>query len=343
MPNAQIPLQRESAQAGRPSPKVAHERIRRLSELNPWMSGGYILFLWIAIGAAAFVCIRHWHPVLYLVTVAFIGARQHDLGTMIHEATHFRLARNRRANEWFGEALTWPFLILSLRDYRTNHLLHHNYLNSERDPDWVSKQNEDWQFPLPPMRVWILFFKDLIGVGLVNTLVRTRQFPKLESGDRDPPQERAMFFARITFIVLAAAAIWHFNGWKTVLLFWIVPFVTWLQLCLHLRSIAEHFALDPTREGFDTRTVLPNALDRMFVLSNATSLHGEHHFFPSVPFYRLSALHLEIEDDDAYRQRIEVSRGYWDVVKACWKGHQRIAAASRLNPSTPLGRASGKG
>ena len=40
-----------------------------------------------------------------IIAIAFIGARQHDLATMIHEATHYRLARNRRVNEWLGEAL----------------------------------------------------------------------------------------------------------------------------------------------------------------------------------------------------------------------------------------------
>ena len=81
--------------------------VQNLSCLAPWISHTYIVLQFVLVVSAALLCHAAWHPLLYLLVVAFIGARQHDLATMVHEAVHYRLSSNPRVNDWLGEALTW--------------------------------------------------------------------------------------------------------------------------------------------------------------------------------------------------------------------------------------------
>ena len=86
---------------------------------------------------------------MYLLTVAFIGARQHALLILMHDGVHYRLFRDRRLNDWTAEIiLAWPNLI-SARAYRRNHFAHHRYLNTAQDPDWARRQGDlSWVFPM---------------------------------------------------------------------------------------------------------------------------------------------------------------------------------------------------
>ena len=218
-------------------------------------------------------------------------------------------------------------MILSFPRYRENHLLHHRNLNTDRDPDWVFKQNDEWRFPMSRADLLKLFLKDLLGFGLVVTITRASRLPR-PSG-RPARDARMMLIARVFVTMTALAAILWLGLGIAVLLYWVVPFATWLQLCLRIRSIAEHYALDPSRGNVQTRTVSLSFIDRVFVLSNATSFHGEHHFYPGVPFYQLRALHHELVDRADYTRSVEVTEGYWGVVKACCRPRDESDLAAR--------------
>ena len=43
--------------------------------------------------------------------------------------------------------------------------------------------------------------------------------------------------------------------------------------------------------------------------------HIEHHFFPSVPFYRLPELHALLMSKPGYREGAHVTRTYWGVLE----------------------------
>src|SRR5207247_754591 len=97
---------------------------------------------------------------------------------------------------------------------------------------------------------------------------------------------------------VAALAFASFNL-RAYLLLWWLPLVTVFPACFRIRTAAEHSGLGGEggryrRETVDvlssTRTVLGNALDRLFLGPHNVSYHIEHHLYPSVPFYRLREL-----------------------------------------------------
>src|SRR5437763_764448 len=83
--------------------KLGKEELRELSKLNPWRAAVHIVGEWLAVAAAIWLCQSHWNPLLYIVTVAFIGARQHGLLILMHDGVHYRLFPNRRFNDWVSE------------------------------------------------------------------------------------------------------------------------------------------------------------------------------------------------------------------------------------------------
>src|SRR6202158_5461017 len=117
--------------------KLSKEELADLSRINPLLSWLHIAAELSAIIAAIYLCERFWSPLLYLLAIAIIGARQHALLILMHDGVHYRLFRNRRLNDWTAEViLAWPNLICA-RAYRRNHFAHHRFLNTAQDPDWA--------------------------------------------------------------------------------------------------------------------------------------------------------------------------------------------------------------
>ncbi len=302
----------------RPVPRLlGSDELRRFSKIDGRLSVLHIALEWSLIVACACLTWRFWHPALYLAAVAFIGARQHALLVLVHEAAHGRLFKNRRLNDWVGEALlSWPLVLVKMRDYRRTHFAHHRSTNTERDPDWMRKQSADWTFPMPAGALLRMLARDLLGLGVVGLLFDRRVIPpSAPAQDRDDVRMRIL--RPILVVALIAAAVAAGLG-VPLLLFWVVPFVTWLQVIMRVRSIAEHFAIDG-REGVyaETRTTLPNWFERVFVAPKNINYHFEHHLYPTVPCHRLAALHQRLMELPEHRRALHVTHGYWRVLLEC--------------------------
>jgi fatty acid desaturase len=292
--------------------------IRRLSTLSPWRSAVHIAMEWSLIVGATGLGLRFFGPITYPIAVAFIGARQHSLGLLMHEGAHYRLANNRRVNEWLGEALlSWPFMVLSMRAYRRNHFPHHSHLNTEDDPDWTAKQNAEWTFPQRPAQLYRMLLEDLLGIGFIRFAIKVRHLPKPKAHDVEIDTQ-ALKWGRLAFWTAVIVGSMYFGVLHMVLLFWVVPFFTWFQLVLRVRSIAEHFAIAERSDFYgSTRSVDLTWFDRVFVLSNDSSMHVEHHLFPSVPFYRLRELRCLLMQNPDFAQGLHRSAGYRAVIREC--------------------------
>lgn len=300
--------------------KVDKAVLRQLSQVSDARSVLAIGGDWLAIIGAGLLCWYLWHPVLYVVTVLFIGARQHDLLVLMHDAAHYRLFRNRAVNDWAAELfLTWPFLVVNTHGYRANHWAHHRHLNTADDPDLVGKIGPGWVFPMPAWRLAVLIVTDAIGFG------QPRIVPIVRRLGRAGAMPRAFKLAKLVFVVAALAIIVATGAWKPVVLFWLVPFLTWTPALLRLRALAEHYGIhEPLPVGTRSRTVLPTLLDRLFVVGHPVWYHAEHHFYPSVPLHRLADLHDHLMQREAYREKVHVTRGYlrtlWEVTTEGWAG-----------------------
>ncbi len=69
--------------------------------------------------------------------IILVGAGQHRLATLTHEAAHYMLFRNRLLNELVSEWFCMLPILGTTHSYRVQHLGHHQFPNDpELDPDW---------------------------------------------------------------------------------------------------------------------------------------------------------------------------------------------------------------
>src|SRR5579871_1036724 len=107
--------------------------VKALSQLDQSKSLLATAEEWAGIAAAIALCTYFWNPALYLLAVLFIGARQHALMILGHDASHYRYLRTRALNDLFGNLLLmWP-TFASVEGFRKFHATHHQYTSLPSD------------------------------------------------------------------------------------------------------------------------------------------------------------------------------------------------------------------
>jgi len=294
--------------------------LRELSIVSPLRSTVAIAAEWAGIVGAILLYQQVLHPATLPLVVVWIGARQHALAVLMHDGAHYLLYRNRTLNAVVSELLlAWP-LFITTRAYRGTHFAHHRYVNTGRDPDFMRKQNGEWEFPKNWRGLATLLLKDVLGL---NT--RQQILEAVDLSEQQDPQARrfdAYRTARLGFYVALLAAVTYLGAWPQFLLLWMLPMLTWLKMIMRVRSIAEHFAIENDHTFTRSRTTLPSFLERLFVAPRNVHFHLEHHLYPSVPFFRLPRLHGLLMADPIFESRAHVTSTYWGVLQECVGGGQ---------------------
>ncbi|MGA9521472.1 MAG: fatty acid desaturase family protein [Myxococcaceae bacterium] len=276
-------------------------KVRELSKLSPARAAGQIALEYLGITFAIFLCERFWHPALYLVTFAFLGARYLALAVLMHDAAHYRLFANRAVNDWVGSYLCGAPALLSMQDYRHGHLAHHAHLGTPEDPELPFRK----MVSVMP-QAGVLIVGSLIGIsGLMLVVSVNRGF------------KRALGLATIPAVLLLA---WLApSAARLIALYWLLPYFLWTAGANVLRTFAEHYDVDlehastPERV-YAARVIRPSWLARLFIAPNNVGYHLDHHLYPSVPFYRLPELHALLLEHAGYRERTRDFTGYPDVI-----------------------------
>ena len=114
----------------------------------------------------------------------------------------------------------------------------------------------------------------------------------------------------VLFAGLALAGYW----WLYPLL-WLVPLLTFFQLFLRLRNIAEHAMVGDKDDPFrHARTTLTDPITATFLAPYWVNYHVEHHLLMWVPCYNLPMLHRLLMAGP-HGEKLLVSRGYLEVLR----------------------------
>ncbi len=294
--------------------------IKELSKLDPTRALAATGVEWLGIAGAVTLCILFWHPALYLVAVLFIGARQHALLVIGHDASHYRYLPTRWQNDLFANLfLMWP-MFASVEGFRKFHGTHHQYTNLPNDGnrhiwathDAAGELAPDWQFPKSGWGLALVLLRRAAFVTGIFWIVRGLV------GSFIIPSPNWMVAARLAFYGSIALALTWFGGWTALLLYWIVPYCTWHIAIQYARLICEHSAVESEEEEYAvTRTTIPTWLERIFILPRNIGYHIEHHWYPSVPFYRLPELHRALMAREGFREHAVVSRSVFASLREC--------------------------
>jgi fatty acid desaturase len=304
-----------------PARVPAHE-LRALSVIDARRALRAIAAEWVGVISAVVVCYLWFHPALYVLAVLFIGARQHALAVIGHDATHYRLLPDRRANDWVGNlACLWPVFI-SVEGFRKFHVPHHQHTGLDGDGNrelWHTHHDgelvPDWQYPKSMTGLAAVLLKRGLVVtgmwwmtrGLLSSIV-VRERP-------------LVIVIRYTCFAGLAALITLTSTWDLFLLYWLVPYCTWHTAIQYARLICEHSAVHSDAPAYQvTRTTIPTRLESLFILPRNIGYHIEHHLYPSVPFYRLPELHERLLQIPGYRLHANIKRSALRSLVECTKG-----------------------
>jgi fatty acid desaturase len=296
--------------------------LKELSVIETSRALGAAAEEWVSIAVAISLCTYFWHPALYLLTVMFIGGRQHALTVLGHDASHYRFLAKRWQNDLFGNLLLmWPVFV-SVEGFRKFHGTHHQYTNLPGDGNrqiWSTHNAQDqlvpgWVFP----KTWlaltlVLLRRAFVFTGLfwlIRGLISTFVIPS----------PRWMTLTKIVLYGAIAWAFTHFGLWSGFLLYWLVPYCTWHIAIQYARLICEHSAVISDEEEYRvTRTTIPTWLESVFILPRNIGYHIEHHWYPSVPFYRLPELHQHLLAREGFHSHANIKRSIFDSLRECIK------------------------
>ena len=214
-----------------------------------------------------------WWMVPVVALAALVtGASQHQLGGVIHEATHFTLFENKRLNEIAGDWLGAFPIYTSTYQYRVHHLAHHQFVNDpERDPDISQlKDSDHWlDFPVAHIDVLKKLAKQLYVPNLMRfTLVRARY--SAVGHDDNPYVDKAETRSKLPVyagIYFAVAVPFIVSG----LLKATSATIGWGVLIASYLAVVGYFAFLPETQFPQTR-LLPTIPHRATAISRMTFL-----------------------------------------------------------------------
>lgn len=271
-------------------PAPAPRTMMHLAKRSDYAGGiGLAIHLVLILAAGWLVSIAG--PVLLVPAMVLLGGLQAALFAPFHETCHYTAFANRRANAVIG----WLVALPSLHNwpmYQAFHRVHHLYTHDpERDPELtVPDPSTLGQYGLR-IAGWTFWkarfewFRDgLKGDLSAYTYIRDGQQARLILGLR----------LQCAVTVAAALAITALFGWPALLLYWILPQLIG-QVLLRMYLLTEHTGLPHSRDGLvNTRTTLTLAALRLVMWN--MPYHAEHHLYPFIPFYQLSAAHRILRD-----------------------------------------------
>lgn len=268
-------------------------QVNHLRKTDNWTNWYYLareyLFLAMAIGVtiSSYYWLLDqglslaWSLPVTLLCIVCVGAGQHRLATLTHEAAHYMLFRNRLLNELVSEWFCMFPILGTTHSYRVQHLGHHQYPNDpDRDPDWtqMTRSGHRYQFPMSRGRfLWECVFKQLLWPPSLIRYVLVRASFRVDLGENTPyrmkrRQARPLTLTRLAYTVslLAALVICAFLGdW---LLLTAVPAVLWVSVMVLVACVPadwfEDYAIKsdiPIRWGVGLRLTFNTLLASLIV------------------------------------------------------------------------------
>ncbi len=251
----------------------------------------------------------------YLCAIAIIASRQHALGILMHDGTHYRLFKNRVVNDVICDFFCSFPIGLSTNLYRREHIVHHQFVNTEKDPYVQSmSQDRDWDWPKTQFDCLKVIIFDLLAINTskwLNVLshwMTSSNFFKVEAEKPLVAQRERICF--LSFVACLVGLLWITGAWLQFLIFWIIPGYTFLAMFTRMRSVAEHLMLENEHELNRTRHVDGTWFERATIAPLYINYHIAHHLFPSVPFYNLPKLHERLMEEEEFRMKAKLVPTY---------------------------------
>jgi fatty acid desaturase len=123
-----------------------------------------------------------WNVPVFAVAIVLVGALQHHLANLAHEAVHHTLFKNRYLNDLASEWLCSFPMFSSTFHYGLHHLAHHQFVNDPvRDPDisQLQKSGHRLSFPILKQEFMEVLFRQMWVPNLVRYSLARAEYDSL--------------------------------------------------------------------------------------------------------------------------------------------------------------------
>lgn len=241
----------------------------------------------------------HW-SIVWLCYLA-MGYMQMGIVTFMHDCTHSVLFKTKWKNWVFGVFTMIP-LVISFTAFKEDHLLHHRFNRSNKDPDaFTMGKRGIGDYILFMLMLSLVYYWQLSSLLLFShtEIAGVKSAHSLERNSATYGDYRHYFWMGqssrdcswgFCTLVLAAYFLWFFNS---------------------VRFVAEHYGT-PWNAGqlAGTRTIISNPMNSWFW--NNINYHIGHHVYPAVPWYNLQRLHV-LMLPEINRQNALIDKSYFGV------------------------------
>lgn len=299
----------------------------RIDNIHGWL---YLLGDWSVwiVAIAANVVLNH--PITYVIVLVVIGSRMRALANLLHEAAHRKLFATKFLNRIIGTTLCgWP-LAVSYSKYIDQHKLHHVHLwDSSRDPDiglyTLTKTEHGSALRCTRWKFWV--------IHVLGSVVPVMPIRRLAFDVMPNPKKLVMLTILAALLTLGYV---YTDIWLVHMLFlyWLVPFIATYQTIAYWAELGEHGGLMMLGKRWGSRNWHGSLVSRWIIGPHSDdSFHLLHHWFPSVPHYRLSGVdRVCVREWPAYARQHHCS-GFFisnrlrqSVIADIWTGAQNIVA-----------------
>jgi fatty acid desaturase len=208
----------------------------------------------------------HYYP-LVAALAALSGVSLFVLTGLVHEASHFLLARPVWLNELAGNLAGWA-LFTPLSAYRAFHLKHHQTTNRDDDPN------------APLNSRWML----LVGSPVYMMLIHRYVLSNLRG------RQLARYLLEMAGMIAFLAAVTFFLPHSYRDRAWLLPMAVVIAL-QNIRIVSEHLDLPAGRYRDTWQLVLPRSLSRWLLHYDH---HLEHHLRPGLHWHELPGYRAEL-------------------------------------------------
>ena len=299
-------LTRNPTSMGASSTYLPRETVRTLSRRSDLWGAWLTLHVWAVITGCWVMAIVWTNPLTIGLAIVLIGARQHGMAILMHDAAHGVLFKSKTLNEWVGKWLLAAPYGGDLHAYRHYHLSHHRNTQTDADPDLPLSA----KFPASKASLRRKFFRDLTG----QTFIRLRLATLRRSGNPGMEAfESPSVWPTVLVNVVLFAGLAALGHWWVYPVLWVLPLATVFMAVLRMRNIAEHAVT--TRDGnvlTTARTTRANWLARAVFAPYYVNYHVEHHAYMFVPCWQLPRLH---EAMTPHHADMEIQPGYASVLR----------------------------
>ncbi|MBU3689385.1 MAG: hypothetical protein FGM29_07525 [Actinobacteria bacterium] len=299
---------------GRLTPAMRDE-LRRIPSARNALS---VVSTWVQIAAviAGAVWLGPWS---WLPAIVLMGRAHAQLASLMHEAAHRLLFRNKHMNDIVGRWIVGYPGLTNTDAYRRGHMAHHREEFGPNEPDIPLYAN----YPISPASFRRKLVRDATGrTGL--KLLRTQL--AVLAGPVTVARWSQVKILAVQAVLLAAAIV--SGHWWVYPVLWIVPYLTVWRVINRLRSIAEHGGLNASDDRrVATHSVMQHPLAQFFLVPFNIGFHLAHHVDAGVPFRNLPLYHRMLVESGYVSTDYEYG-SYPAIWRALSKGDRERASKS---------------